>query len=68
MQRNHWHVEIAWPGHHPRYFGQLLSRTEAPTTIYNRFVRWDSANLRKELDEHGTKPVIPNRCKHLLPN
>jgi diacylglycerol kinase len=22
---------------------------------------YDSANLREELDEHGTKPVIPNR-------
>ena len=23
---------------------------------------YDSANFREELDEHGTKPVIPNRC------
>jgi transposase len=28
---------------------------------------YDSANLREELDEHGTKPVIPNRCNRGQP-
>jgi len=28
---------------------------------------YDSANLREELDEHGTKPVIPNRCNRKQP-
>ena len=28
---------------------------------------YDSANLREELDEHGTKPVIPNRCNRRQP-
>ena len=28
---------------------------------------YDSANLREELDEHGTKPVIPNHCNRRQP-
>ena len=28
---------------------------------------YDSANWREELDEHGTKPVIPNRCNRRQP-
>src|SRR5256886_4014550 len=28
---------------------------------------YDSANLREELDEHGTKPVIPNRSNRKPP-
>jgi IS5 family transposase len=28
---------------------------------------YDSASLREELDEHGTKPVIPNRCNRRQP-
>ena len=28
---------------------------------------YDSTDLRKELDEHGTKPVIPNRCNRKQP-
>jgi len=32
-----------------------LSKCRLGATAY------DSANLREELDEHGTKPVIPNR-------
>jgi hypothetical protein len=27
---------------------------------------YDSAELREELDEHGTKPVFPNRCNRKL--
>jgi transposase len=28
---------------------------------------YDSAELRDELDERGTKPVIPNRCNRIKP-
>jgi transposase len=28
---------------------------------------YDSAELRDELDERGTKPVIPNRCNRKQP-
>jgi len=28
---------------------------------------YDSAELRQELDERGTKPVIPNRCNRKQP-
>ena len=28
---------------------------------------YDSAELREELDERGTKPVIPNRCSRKQP-
>ena len=28
---------------------------------------YDSAELREELDERGTKPVIPNRCNRKQP-
>ncbi len=28
---------------------------------------YDSANLREELGQHGTKPVIPNRCNRRQP-
>lgn len=28
---------------------------------------YDSAELRKELDEHGTKPIIPNRSNRKQP-
>ena len=28
---------------------------------------YDSADLREELDERGTKPVIPNRCNRKQP-
>ena len=28
---------------------------------------YDSAKLREELDEHGTRPVIPNRCNRKQP-
>ena len=28
---------------------------------------YDSAELREDLDEHGTKPVIPNRCNRKQP-
>ena len=28
---------------------------------------YDSAELREELDERGTKPVIPNRCNRKKP-
>src|SRR5947207_10878549 len=28
---------------------------------------YDSASLREELDDHGTKPVIPNRCNRKQP-
>ena len=28
---------------------------------------YDSAELREELDEHGTRPVIPNRCNRKQP-
>jgi hypothetical protein len=29
--------------------------------------RYDSAELREQLDERGTKPVIPNRCNRKQP-
>ena len=28
---------------------------------------YDSAELREELDKHGTRPVIPNRCNRKQP-
>jgi IS5 family transposase len=28
---------------------------------------YDSAEFREELDERGTKPVIPNRCNGIQP-
>jgi len=28
---------------------------------------YDSASLREELGDHGTKPVIPNRCNRKQP-
>jgi len=28
---------------------------------------YDSAELREDLREHGTKPVIPNRCNRKQP-
>ena len=28
---------------------------------------YDSAELRRDLDEHGTKSVIPNRCNRKQP-
>jgi hypothetical protein len=33
VQRNHWRVEMVWPGHNPRYFGHFFSRTEAEKWI-----------------------------------
>ena len=29
---------------------------------------YDSASLREELSDHGTKPVIPNRCNRKRPS
>jgi IS5 family transposase len=28
---------------------------------------YDSAELREELDQRGTKPIIPNRCNRKQP-
>ena len=50
MQRNQWRVEMAWPGHSPRYFGHFLSRTEAEKWIEEH--RW----LAKQSQEPDEEP------------
>jgi len=50
VQRNHWRVEMAWPGHNPRYFGHFLSRTEAEKWIEEH--RW----LAKQSQEPDEEP------------
>jgi len=48
MERNHWRVEMAWPGYNPRYFGHFLSRAEAEKWIEEH--RW-LAEQSREPDE-----------------
>src|SRR6478752_1871692 len=42
-------------------------QSEATETNARRRQGYDSAELREDLDEHGTKPVIPNRCNRKQP-
>ena len=45
---------------------RLIRRVEAPHRLLGDKA-YDSAELREELDERGTKPVIPNRCNRKQP-
>jgi len=46
--------------------GRLIRRVKAPGRLLGDKA-YDSAELRKELDERGTRPVIPNRCNRKQP-
>jgi transposase len=45
---------------------RLINRVEAAERLLGDRA-YDSAELREQLDERGTKPVIPNRCNRLRP-
>ena len=45
---------------------RLIRRVESPERLLGDKA-YDSAELRKELKERGTKPVIPNRCNRKRP-
>ena len=45
---------------------RLIRRVRAPDRLLADRA-YDSAELREELDERGTKPVIPNRCNRKKP-
>ena len=45
---------------------RLIRRVKRPKRILGDKA-YDSAELRQELDERGTKPVIPNRCNRKQP-
>ena len=45
---------------------RLIRRVKAPDRLLADKA-YDSAELREELDERGTKPVIPNRCNRKQP-
>ena len=45
---------------------RLIRRTKAATKLLGDKA-YDSAELREELDQRGTKPVIPNRCNRRQP-
>ena len=49
-ERNHWRVEMAWPGHKRHYFGHFHSRTEAEKWIEEH--RW----LAEQTQEPDEKP------------
>jgi transposase len=46
--------------------GRLIRRVK-PSKQMLGDTAYDSAGLREELDEHGTRPVIPNRCNRKQP-
>ena len=52
VQRNHWRVEMSWPGRTSRYFGHFLSRTEAEKWIEEH--RW-LAKQSQELNEEPSQ-------------
>jgi len=54
MQRNQWRVEMAWPGHSPRYVGHFLSRTEAEKWIEEH--RWLAKQSQKPDEEPSQMP------------
>ena len=45
---------------------RLIRRVRAPDRLLADKA-YDSAELREQLDERGTKPVIPNRCNRKQP-
>jgi len=45
---------------------RLIRRVKPPKRMLGDKA-YDSAELREDLDEHGTKPVIPNRCNRKQP-
>ena len=45
---------------------RLIRRVKPPKRLLGDKA-YDSAELREELDERGTKPVIPNRCNRKRP-
>src|SRR2546423_12614335 len=45
---------------------RLIRRVKSPERMLGDKA-YDSAELREELDERGTKPVIPNRCNRKQP-
>ena len=45
---------------------RLIRRVDSPKCMLGDSA-YDSAELRGELDEHGTKPVIPNRSNRKQP-
>ena len=45
---------------------RLIRRVKSPERLLGDKA-YDSAELREELDERGTKPVIPNRCNRKQP-
>ena len=51
VERNHWRVEMAWPGHKRHYFGHFHSRTEAEKWIEEH--RW-LAEQTQEPDEKSS--------------
>jgi hypothetical protein len=52
VERNHWRVEMAWPGYKSRYFGHFHSRTEAEKWIEEH--RW-LAKRSQEPDEEPSQ-------------
>ena len=45
---------------------RLICRVKPPDRMLGDKA-YDSAELREELDQRGTKPVIPNRCNRKQP-
>jgi len=45
---------------------RLMRRVKPPKRMLGDKA-YDSAELRRELDERGTKPIIPNRCNRKQP-
>ena len=45
---------------------RLIRRVKSPERLLGDKA-YDSAELREELDERGTRPVIPNRCNRKQP-
>ena len=45
---------------------RLIRRVKSPERMLGDRA-YDSAELREELNERGTKPVIPNRCNRKQP-
>jgi IS5 family transposase len=52
---------------HDRPVAERLIRRVKPSKLMLGDKAYDSAELREDLHERGTKPVIPNRCNRKQP-
>ena len=59
------HIRI--PSTHDCPLAERLIRRVKPSKCMLGDAACDSAELREQLDERGTKPVIPNRCNRKQP-